>query len=35
MIINVNGRINFNDVDSDIYTQIGIEINFPIVNHNV
>ena len=35
MIINVNGRINSNDVDSDIYTEIGIEINFPIVNHNV
>ena len=35
MIINVNGRINSNDVDSDIYTEIGIEITFPIVNHNV
>ena len=27
MIIYVNGKYNFNDIDSDIYTQI-LEINF-------
>ena len=44
MIINVNGRINVNEdqsninnnnINSHVFSETGIEINFPIVNHNV
>ena len=32
MIINVNGRIEANDINSDIYTVLNIIINFPFIN---
>ena len=31
MIINVNGRINVNDINSESYSQKNIIINFPEV----